>query len=188
MSEWTRNLLGIAAVFVYSCLIGFKCLDLSKLASGSKDESSACDRRIKRKQQALRFELVRLFLDGALLTGFLTSRLCPTWFGLFHDTALGYCTGCYELIGITLLISVFVDWFPYRKSLQEKPSFSKFLLRQIVNVCRIEFALALVWCVFLILEPTKTSLLIKIGASALVLLLLRGVLRLARGCNKEKPD
>ena len=185
MSEWIRNLLGVAAAFVYVCLIGFKALDLSKLEKDSHDKSGACDSQISKRRRALRFDQIRLIADGSLLTGFLTTGLCPAWFSLFPDTALGYCTGCFDLISLTLLISIFVDWIPYRRSFDpaadEKPSFSRFLLRQIVNVCRIEFALALVWCVFLILEPTKTSLAVKIGASGLVLLLLRGILRLARG-------
>lgn len=185
MSEWIRNLLGLAALFVYTCLTGMKALDLSKLEKEDKTESCSRASEIRTKKQALRFDMVRLILDGSLLTGFLITDLCPAWFGLFHDTALGYCTGCFELISFTLMISVFVDWIPYRRRFSHaadgKPSFSRFLLRQIVNICRIEFALALVWCVFLILEPSKAGLAVKIGASSLVLLLLRGILRLARG-------
>ena len=192
MSEWSGNLLGITAAFVYTCLIGIKALDLSKLKKNSIDNSGTSDNQIRRKQQALHFDLIRLFLDGTLLTGFLTTGLRPAWFGLFHKTALGCCTGCFVLISFTLLISVFVDWFPYRKNLyhsaKEQPSFSRFLLQQLVNICRIESALALVWCVFLILEPTEAGLIIRIGASALVLLLLRGVLQLARKHREQKAE
>ena len=192
MNEWPRIILSIAAAFIYTCLIGCKMLDIAKYEKAVKEKSGDNEPLLKEDRHILLFDIIRLSLDGAILIGFLTSPLCPAWFGLFTDTTLGYCTGCFELISITLLISAFVDWFPYRRSLHHsvdgKTSFSRFLLRQIVNICRIEFALALVWGVFLILEPTKTILVVKIGLSALILLLLRAVLRLARGRKEQKPE
>ena len=176
MNEWIRTELALAALAAYMVFIVLKVQDIRKA-------------RQSPEVKILRFEFFRLGLDCGFLLFFLLSSLCPRWFGLFDDTALGYCTGCIILISVTLLISVFVDWFPYRRrSADGKPSFSRFLLRQMINVCRIGFAMTLVWVVFLLTEPTKISLAVRIGISALVLLLLREGLLLARKRKKQKAE
>ena len=194
MSEWTRTLLGTAALFVYSCLIGFKAIDLAKLEKGGNEETRSSEEQVKKERKALRFDMFRLAADCVLLTTFCLSDLWTAWFGLFHETALGLCTGCFILISATLLLSVFIDWIPvYRDCRQEGrkvPSFAGYLLKQFVNLIKIEFALCLAWIVFLLLEPTKTSLLVRIAGAAGVLLLLRIVLDLAKKTRnkKEKTD
>ena len=179
MSEWHRFLLGLAAASVYAGLVVSKILDTEKAGISSRKE----------RWRTVRFDVIRRFADGALLTGFLVSPLFPLWFGLFRETALGYCTGCLELIFATLLVSVFIDWFPVRNSYiragKELPSFPRFLLRQFVHITRIIFALTLVWCVFLFLEPTKASLPGKLAGAAAVLLLLRLMLRMVRGSGNK---
>ena len=174
MTEWHRYLLGLIAASVYAVLIIMKFLEADKAGTGGW----------KLGWKAIRFDVIRLFTDGILLAGFLISPLCPAWFGLFSETALGWCTGCIVLISMTLLISVFVDWIPVRGSCREAdnkpPSFLRFLLRQFVHIVRIEFALSLVWTVFLLLEPAKTSLLVRFAVAAAVLLLFRAMLRVVR--------
>ena len=174
MTEWHRFLPGLIAASVYAVLISMKFPEAEKAGTGSR----------KKRWKAIRFDVIRLFTDGTLLTGFLISPLCPAWLGLFPETALGHCTGCVVLISATLLISVFIDWIPVHRDCREAcckaPSFPRFLLQQFIHVLQIGFALVLVWAVFFFLEPMKASLPIRIVSSAAVLLLLRVVLRIKR--------
>ena len=180
MTEWHRFLLGLAAASVYAGLISMKFMQAEK--AGITDK--------KTRWRMINFDVIRLLVDGGLLAGFLVSPLCSVWFGLFPGTALGYCAGCVALISATLLVSVFVDWIPvrrcYRDAGGQAPPFSRFLLRQFVHVFQIVFALALVWCVFLFLEPMGTSLWVKIAAAAGALLLLRVILQVLRGHRKKR--
>lgn len=136
-------------------------------------------------------------MDHALLTAFLLSPLNDLWFSLFPETTLGFCTGTLIIINITLLLSTVGDWIPIyyfvHKPGMKGPSFAEHFLPQFVRIMKIDFAMFLVWCVFLILEPTKTGLIIKIALSALILLLMRLLLRFAGSHSKqtteeEKPD
>ena len=175
MNEW-QWFSGLAAALVYAVVI------VRKVSAVRKTELSLSGKTTLRS--VVSFDTVRLFLDGTVLVLFLLSNLCPAWFGLFRGTALGYCTGCVILISITLLISVFVDWIPVRNHFRqfsgEVPSFSRFLLRQFVRIFQIEFVLAIIWCVFLLLEPVRMHFLFRIFISVAVLLLYRGLLSLAR--------
>ena len=175
MNEW-QLFSGLAAALVYAAVIGFKVSALRN------PDLSLYGRTVLRR--AACFDAVRLFLDGVFLVSFLLSGLCPAWFRLFGDTALGYCTGCVLLIGATLVISVFVDWIPVweysRQSGGGIPSFSRFLLRQFVRVFQIILVLAVVWMTFLLLDPVRMHVLFRILISCVVLLLYRGALRLAR--------
>lgn len=187
MTEWHRFLLSLIVLSVYSGLIGMKIPEFRKTYINDRNA----------RWKAIRFDVIRLFTDGILLLGFLTSPLYSAWFALFPETILGFFTGCFILISITLLISVFVDWIPVHRSCREKgisaPSFPGFLLRQFVHIVQIESAMALAWCVFLFLEPTKMSLWCRIAFAAIVLLLFRFILRLVwnirtRSARQKKTE
>ncbi len=154
-------------------------------------ESKGNESWIKRSRHNLRFDLCRLIMDCAVLLGFLLSDLYSAWFGLFREGNLGVCTGVFELITITLIVSILVDWLPVRESYRQTgkapPSFASFSVKQLVSIFQIEFWLSIVWSVFLLLEPTRASVAIKIGASALVILLFRVLLRFARN-SEERSD
>ena len=171
MSEWQRTMLGIAAMMVYMMLIGMKYVDRNKLAEAEKEGSVSKEQ----SEEARR---------STLLVWFLMVPLCPAWFGLFPGTASGFCAACLVLVFLTLIVSVFVDWIPVRRSCRQArkkvPPFGTFLLRQFFRVLRIGCALALVWGVFRILEPAGVGWPFKLGASALVLLLFRELTQLAR--------
>lgn len=188
MSEWQRTMLGMAATMVYMMLIGMKYVDRNKLAEAEK-EGSISKEQSEEARQSLRFDMIRLFADCTVLVWFLMVPLCPAWFGLFPGTASGFCAACLVLVSLTLVISVFVDWIPVRRSCrragEKVPPFGTFLLRQFFRVLRIECALALVWGVFRILEPTQVGTFVKVGVSALALLLFRGLIRLVRRLGKR---
>ena len=199
MSTTARIILAIIAASIYAGLIILKIirfrhprLCILKEETSESGEPENVDLPEKARFQDLRFGLIRLGVDCVLMVGFLLSDLCPIWFRLNRETALGYCTGCIILISITLLISVFVDWFPvrngYLRAGKQPPSFSRFMLSQLLGIIRIEFVLILIWSVFLILEPTKTSIIIKIILSVLMLLLIRLLpLWLTRKPDDSKP-
>ena len=179
MTEWHRSLLALLAAFIHAIRIGFKFAETGK--QGPADP--------KTRWRSIRFSVIRLFLDGAILIGFLLSDLCPAWFRFFRETTMGYCTGFMELITITLIVSAFIDWIPLRQSYLEadhRPHpFARFLLRQFVRITQILFAMSLVWIVFLFLEPTQTSIWLRIAASVLVLVWLRIMLRVARRSGND---
>lgn len=189
MSEWQRTMLGIAALMVYMMLIGMKYVDRNKLAEAEK-EGSVSKEQSEEARRSLRFDMIRLFTDCTLLVWFLMVPLCPAWFGLFPGTASGFCAACLVLVFLTLIVSVFVDWIPVRRSCRRAgkkvPPFGTFLLRQFFRVLRIGCALAFVWGVFRILEPVHVGTFVKLGASALALLLFRGLTRLARRPGKRQ--
>ena len=191
MSVWSRSILGILAGFVYSCLIGFKALDLAKTEKSSDDQTGTSEKQINDNRQALQFDIFRLASDCILLIAFLASDLCPAWFSLFPDNPPGICAGCICLITFTLAVSIFVDWISIRKNWRAKDRepvpFPRFLKRQLTSFLRIEIALVLIWGVFAILEPPKVSVMIRIIAAAGVLLLFRGLLQLAEKL-KHKAD
>lgn len=179
MSGQTRTWLAVITLAVYAGLLAVKVVRLRR----------APDPAEKRRFQ---FDLVRQALDCSLLQCFLLTGLCPTWFALFSETPLGYCAGCYILIILTLLISVFVDWIPIRREkarrMLEKPTFPEFLLRQLWDILRICFALTLVWGVFLVMEETGTALGIRILLALAALLLLRVLLALVGKNRKKEPN
>ena len=183
MNEWQRKLLCIAAGAVYAMLLGMKSVDRNKLTEAEK-EGSVSKEQAEQARRSIRFDMIRLCTDCAILLGFLISPLWPIWFRLFPETASGFCTAGLALVSVTLVVSVFVDWIPVRRSYLQAgkkiPPFGAFLLRQFFRVLRIECALALVWGVFRILEPTQAGTAVKIGVSVLALLLLRELLRLVR--------
>ena len=171
MNIQIRVLLAYAALAVYAGLVAVK-------AFRGRQSLQAPELKV------FRFDLIRLTTDCIVLLCFLLSGLCPAWFGLFDDTALGYSIGCFILITGTLIISVLVDWLPFRESCRRSgirvPAFSVFVLRQLVRIIQICFVLAAVCGVFLLLNPAEADWYMKLAGSVLVILLLLGVLRLVR--------
>ncbi len=174
MNVWLRIIPVLLASGVYAGLIYRK---MQQLREHKQDVS----------EKGLRFDLVRLITDFLILLTFLLSGLYPSWFRLFPDTPLGWCTGVIDLISCTLLVSVFVDWYEMRKQLRQKEVLGKFLLRQLVSFLQVEFMLAIVWGCFMILEPTGTSLVFRIIAAAGIILLTRIILVAARKM-RDRPE
>ena len=176
MSMQLRTVLALLASAVYLWFVIRKAIQIRKSLHPSV-------------RSVLRFDFIRMGADWMLLLFFLLSEACPAWFGLFQSTALGTCTGWIILISITLLISVFVDWIPIRKSylfLDKKPSFRSFLKQQFLNILRIIFSLVLIWLVFLILDPVHISPYFKTLISILVLTLYRIALWFIQKHGKKK--
>lgn len=192
MSEWIRNLLGLVALSAYIVLIATKWIELKNLKKSTEEDNNRNIRSVEKLLWWRRYDLIRLFADYALLTAFLQSPLNDLWFSLFPETSLGFCTGTLIIINITLVISVFGDWMPIRHFIHEPgkkaPPFAEYFLQQFVRIMKIDFAMFLVWCVFLILEPTKTGLIIKIVVSVLILLCLRLLLRFASSPRKKTTE
>ena len=195
MSEWIRNLLSLVALSAYIVFISTKWSELRYIKKTTEEDKNL--ESVKKLLWWHRYDLIRLFVDYALLTVFLQSVLNELWFSLFPETTLGFCTGTLIIINITLLLSTVGDWIPIyhfiHKPGMKGPSYVEHFLQQFVRIMKIDFAMFLVWCVFLILEPTKAGIIIKIALSALILLFMRLLLRFASSrskltTEKEKPD
>ena len=180
MSEQLRIPLAVISGCIYAGLILLKILRIcrARLPASRREE----------RRGSLRFNLIRLIADCAVILGFLLSDLYPAWFGRFRNTPLGYCSGMLILIMATLLVSVFVDGFVRRKDFRQKGSIGDFLLQQIISITQILFILQIVWCSLLILEPSETSLTERIAVAAGTLLLTRIVLYGARRAKGRKDE
>ena len=186
MNEPLRIISAIITGIVYTGLMIEKSHRIRSIRKSEQAEGTACNPDpgndpVWKKQQRriLWFGLLRLGLDCLLLLGFILSHLWPAWFGLFSGSALMAYTACAILITVTLIISVLIDWFPIRKSYlcagSKAPPFSRFLVQQLASILRIESVMAVVWFVFLALEPTGLTVIIKTVIAVLVVLLLRGL-------------
>lgn len=172
MSEQLRIPLTVIAGCVYAGLIVLKILRIRRVRLPAS--------RREERRESVRFDMIRLIADCAVMLGFLLSGLYPAWFGLFRNTPLGCCSGIVLLILATLLLSVFVDGFVRRKEFRQKGSTGDFLLRQLISILQIMFVLEIAWCSLLVLEPSETSLTERIAVAAGILLLVRVILYAAR--------
>ena len=180
MNEQLRIPLTIVAGCIYAGLILLKILQIRgiRLPASRREE----------QRDSLRFSLVRLIIDCAVMLGFLLSDLYPVWFGRFSNTPLGLCSGLVLLILATLILSVFVDGFRMRKQIRQTGGFGDFLLRQMVSILRILFVLVIVWGCFLIPDGMGADLPARIVIVAGLLLMIRVLLDLARryGVGQER--
>jgi len=151
MNELLRIIPVILAVGIYGVLIIRMIIRI---------RNSPCKEWI-RKSRYLCFDLVRLIVDGGLLTSFLLSPLYPLYFGRFDNTALGYCTAWIRLITVTLLISLIVDWFVCRSEYLERYKrdhpLAHFIVNQFICIFQIYSWLIIVWGIFLVLDPIKAN-------------------------------
>ncbi len=197
MNEPIRILSALLAGTVYAGLAAKKIIRIRMITRARDKNSEAFPSRTgnivksaKDQLRILRFDLIRLAMNSGLLLGFILSGLWPTWFSLFPSTHLMLYTASSLLFSITLLISIFVDWFPVRESCRlsgkAMPSFARFYLKQFAGILRIESVMAIIGGVLLVLEQTQISLIAKATISVLVILLFRGLQDILARHRKEK--
>ena len=181
MNELQRIIPVILSVVIYGVLIVRMFIRI---------RNGPCEERI-RKQRYICYDLTRLVIDGVLLTGFLLSPLYPLYFGQYDKTALGCCTAWITLIIVTLLISIFVDWFALRSEYKERYQgdhpLAHFIINQLICIYRIISWLIIVWSVLLVLEPTKSSFTEKIIVAIALIAVCRICLHLFRR-HSEKSN
>lgn len=164
MSVLMRTVLAVAALAVYAYLGFRKALRI-------RQRLRSPERKI------LRFELTRLELDCIVLEFFLLSGLCPMWFSQFPGTMPGISLAVMVLISITLVISVAVDWcrlcLAWQLQGKGKPPPGPFLAKQATNMLMIHGAMAIVWGVIQVLEPSRADAGIRLGIAAMALIAIR---------------